>query len=179
MFLPVLRTVAQLIFDLLLRPMVVEHPVDEAGTGRIRLAAKHALVRGSHDRLRLVARHRPVRGSVAALTFPVVGAAPAARTPLLVTPALITLPVLVPAMVVMNIAPLAFPMTRVVLAALVVGRHPIRLRIGRVRPVAVVPTIPTVFRVPVAIDPDIVGTGLWWHAVRARRRRRGPDVNVE
>jgi len=108
-----------------------------------------------------------------------VGAAPAARIPLLVAPALIPLPVLVPAMVVMNIAPLTFPMTRVVLAALIVRRHPIRIRIGRVRPVAVVPTILTVLRVPVPLDPHIVGTGLWRNAIRARGRRRGAHVNVE
>jgi hypothetical protein len=57
MLLSVFRAVAQLVFDLLLRPMVGEYLVHKPGTGRIRLATEHILVRGSDDRLRLVPGH--------------------------------------------------------------------------------------------------------------------------
>src|SRR5579862_2765681 len=97
MLLLVLRAIAQLIFDLLLRPTVVDHTIDIAGAGRIRLAAEHVLVCGSHDRLCLVARHRSIGPTTVA--FPFVGAARATRTSLLAAPALISLAGLVPAMV--------------------------------------------------------------------------------
>jgi hypothetical protein len=61
MLLPILRAVAQFIFDLLLRPMIAKHGVHVASTGRIWLAAKHTLVRRSHDRLRLLPRHLAIR----------------------------------------------------------------------------------------------------------------------
>jgi hypothetical protein len=61
MLLPIFRAVAQLIFELLLRPVVVEHAVHPATTRRIRLAAEHVLVRGSHDGLRLVSCHLSIR----------------------------------------------------------------------------------------------------------------------
>src|SRR5262245_23253090 len=57
MLLPVFRTVAQLVFDLRLRPMIVEHGVHETSTGRIRIAAQHVVVRGPHDGLCLLPCH--------------------------------------------------------------------------------------------------------------------------
>jgi hypothetical protein len=60
MLLLVFRAVAQLIFELLLRPMIVEHVVHPTSTGWIRIATEHILVRGSHDRLRLLSRHRSI-----------------------------------------------------------------------------------------------------------------------
>ena len=61
MLLQVFRAVAQLTFELLLRPMVDEHAVHPASTGGVRIPAEHILVRGSHDRLRLLPRHRSTR----------------------------------------------------------------------------------------------------------------------
>src|SRR3954470_18730518 len=88
---PVFRAVAQLIFDLRLRPMVIEHAVHIADTARIRLAAEHILVCGSHDRLRLLPRHRSIglTRSVA-LASPLRGAARAARISFPVAPTLIS-----------------------------------------------------------------------------------------
>ena len=57
MLLLIFRAVAQLIFELLLRPMVVEHMVHPASTGGVGIAAEDILIRGSHDRLRLLPRH--------------------------------------------------------------------------------------------------------------------------
>src|SRR4029077_12366449 len=171
--------------------MVVEHAVHPASTARIRLALEHTLVRGSHDRLRLFPRHRASgpRGSGGALTSPLVRAALASplveaprvlRTSVLIAPVLIALPGLVPAVIVMDIASGAFPVAGVVLVALVVRRHPIRIGIRGVRPVAVVPPILTVRRgVPIAFDPLVVGSGLRRDAVRARRRRRLAHTDVE
>src|ERR1700723_1458479 len=56
--LPIFRTVAKLIFQLLLRQPVGDHAIYPAGAGRIRLAAEHLQVSGSHHRLHLVT---PVR----------------------------------------------------------------------------------------------------------------------
>jgi hypothetical protein len=117
--------------------------------------------------------------SVAALASPLRGATRAARTSFPVAPALISLPGLVPPMVVMNVASAAFPMPSVVLVALIVWRHPIRIRIRGVGPVAVVPSLLTALREPIAIDPDVIGPGLGRDSVWARRRRRRADVEVE
>ena len=90
-FLPVFRAVAQLAFELLLRPMVVHHAIDPACAGRIRLASEHVQVRRSHDRPSLVTRHRPLvsRRAVATVArvvpaLPVIVAARAARTSFIV-----------------------------------------------------------------------------------------------
>src|SRR5258705_7337840 len=60
MLLPVFRAVPQLVFELLLRPPIVQHAIDPARARRIRLAPEHIQVRGSHDRLGLITRHRRV-----------------------------------------------------------------------------------------------------------------------
>src|SRR6476469_491589 len=134
MLLPVLGAVAQLIFDLLLRPMIVERVIQEASAAGIRLAAEHILIRGTDDRLRLVPRHGSIAsafvGPVCASLFaaraiisPVVGAI---RAAFVAAPMVISLPDLVPAVVVMDLALTAFPVPWVVLAALIVRCHPIR-----------------------------------------------------
>jgi hypothetical protein len=117
--------------------------------------------------------------SVAALASPLRGATRPARTSFRVAPALVSLPGLIPAMVVMDVASTAFPVPGVVLLALIVWRHPIRIRIGRVGPVTVVPSILTALRVPIAIDPHVIGPRLGRDSVCARRRRRRADVEVE
>src|SRR5580765_8404040 len=169
--------------------MVVEHTVHPASTAWIRLAQEHILVCGAHDRLRLFSRHRSSGRSGGALTSPLVRAALASplvvaprvlRTSVLVAPVLFALPGLVPAVIVMDVASGAFPVTGVVLVALVVRRHPIRIGIRGVRPVAVVPPILTVrARVPIPLDPLVIGPGLRRDAVRARRRWRLAHAEVE
>ena len=78
------------------------------------------------------------------LASPLVGAPRVLWTSALGAPVLISFSGSVPAMVVMDVASAAFPMTGVVLAALIVRRHPIRTGIRGARPVAVVPLISTV-----------------------------------
>ena len=77
----------------------------------------------------------------------------------------------VPAMVMGQVAALAFPATLEILSADVIRRDPVRAFIRRPRPVAVVPPIVSSLRIPVALDPEIVWARLGRHAVDARRRR--------
>src|SRR5579864_9103543 len=85
----------------------------------------------------------------------------------------------IPAVVMKHLAAAALPPAGDILSALVVRRNPVRPFIRWAGPVAVVPDIARSSRIPVAFDPDVVGSGLRRHAVLARRRRRLPDVNVE
>ena len=57
------------------------------------------------------------------------------------------------------------------MSILVVRLHPVGALIRRTRPVALVPDVASVHRIPVALDPFIVGTRLWRDVIRARRRR--------
>ena len=176
-FLPIFCAVAQFIFDLLLRPMIVQHGVHVASTGRIWLAAEHTLVRRSHDRLRLFSRHRAVGGRWpgAALALSPIRAA----LPIVAIPPLVSLSGVVPAMVVMDVAARAFPVTGEVLAAVIVRGHPVGAFVRRPRPISVVPDVVAVFRVLVAFDPHVIRSGLRRDAVRAGRRRGRPNVEVE
>ena len=180
--LPVFRAVAQLIFELLLRPMVVEHAVHPASTGRIRLAPSTlwyadrtiacacSRVIGPLDPYDPEPRWRP-------LSFeplrPARRAPRVLRTSVLIAPALISLPGLVPAMVVMDIALGRLPNDRCSTGRPDSTAPPNTHQDRGVRPVAVVPPILTVQRgVPIAFDPLVIGSGLRRDAVRARRRRR-------
>jgi hypothetical protein len=73
---------------------------------------------------------------------------------------------------------IAFPMTLIVLSPVVVRRDPIRARIGRTRPIPVVPNVVAVFRVLITLNPNVIGSGLGRYAVRARRWRR-TNANAE
>src|SRR5258708_6208442 len=77
----------------------------------------------------------------------------------------------VPAMVMGEVAAAAFPAALEKLAADVVGRDPVRALIRRPRPVAVVPPVVPSLRIPVTLDPEVVGARFGRHAVRARRWR--------
>ena len=82
----------------------------------------------------------------------------------------------VPAMVMGQVAALAFPATLEILSADVIRRDPVRAFIRRPRPVAVVPPIVSSLRILVTLDPEIVRAGLARYVIRARRRRWA-DVN--
>src|SRR5689334_10069949 len=75
----------------------------------------------------------------------------------------------VPAMVMGDGAATAFPPAGEILSVDVVRLDPVRPLIRGSRPVAVVPRVARSLRIPVALDPRIVGAGLPRHAVRARR----------
>jgi hypothetical protein len=84
----------------------------------------------------------------------------------------------VPPMVMGKAAAGALPLTDVILSADVVRRNPVRARVRRPCPVAVVPRVVRSLRILVALDPHIVRAGLRRHAVSAWGRRR-TDVNVK
>ncbi|SRR5580765_3414566 len=107
---------------------------------------------------------------------PVLASAPAVVPS--IVPAVVPSVVPVPSMVMGDVAAPAFPPPGEVPAVDVVRRDPVRALIWRPRPVAVVPHIARSHGVVVALDPDVVGTGLGWNAVRARRRRLA-DADAE
>src|SRR5579864_8824543 len=162
--LPIFRSVAKLIFELLLRQPVGEHAIHPGGAGRIRLAAEHLQVSGSHDRLRLVTRvHRLVVSirSIAGIIATVV-----------------TLVASVPLMVVGDIPAIAFPPAGEVLSVVVVGRDPIGARVRWPRPVAIMPLVVPSLGILIALDPLVVRAGLKWNTVRPRSGRLA-DMNAE
>jgi len=79
----------------------------------------------------------------------------------------------VPAMVVLESTPVAFPITRVVLAAVIPRTNPARAGIRRPRPIALVPPVTTAHWIPVAIHPHESRTRSnrpYSHYARGRRR---------
>src|SRR6202163_823751 len=87
----------------------------------------------------------------------------------------------VPAVVMVDEPATAFPASGEILSTDVVRRDPVRALVRRPRPVAVVPNVARSLRIPVALDPLVVGAGLARHAVRARRWRfanANPEGNL-
>src|SRR5437899_890819 len=71
----------------------------------------------------------------------------------------IALGLAIPAMIVHVAVAARFPVALEVLTGIVAGHHPDGVRIGRPSPVALVPCVPAPIRIPVTIDPGVVGTG--------------------
>ena len=71
-------------------------------------------------------------------------------------PAAVPIVVTVPVVVMVEPAPIAFPISREKLPAVVTRPDPTGARIRRQRPVSRMPSITSVRDVPVAVDPDIV-----------------------
>ena len=87
--------------------------------------------------------------------------------------AIIALFMFVPIVVVFNPAAVSLPVTLKVLAALVTRRRPPSAAIWRPSPVPVMPLIVVSVRIPIALDPNKVGTGLdWTNAFETRGRWR-------
>lgn len=83
----------------------------------------------------------------------------------------------IPAMIVVEPAVITIPVTVEEALSIVTRTHPARAGIGRPGPVAVMPSVVWPGRIPVTIDPDVVGPGTRGQdANDARRRRRSnPD----
>jgi len=79
--------------------------------------------------------------------------------------------VVIPVMVVGEVAVPAFPPTGEILSTVVIGRDPVGALKRCPCPVAVVPSVVRSLRIPVALDPLIARAGLAWHVVGARRWR--------
>ena len=65
----------------------------------------------------------------------------------------------VPGMFVAHPAMLAFPVTLVPLATLMVGYDPVRAGVRRPRPIAFMPAVMSVYGIPVAFHPHIIRPG--------------------
>lgn len=87
--------------------------------------------------------------------------------------------VVVPVMVVFNPASLAHPISAEIAPAFVVVRSPMRSRVGRQSPVAGVPAVVASNRIPVAINPEIVGPGANWPRGEHPWRRWRPDLDAD
>jgi hypothetical protein len=70
-----------------------------------------------------------------------------------------TVAVAIPVMVVLHAAALAVPVSDEVAPPVVAGSNPSRGRVGHARPITVMPFVVIPDRVPVAIDPNAIGTG--------------------
>jgi uncharacterized protein DUF6152 len=93
--------------------------------------------------------------------------------------ALVPLAASIPAMVMKHVAATTFPPTRKIPPAGVIGRNPVRVLVGRPRPVAVVPHVPWPLRIPVALDPRVARPGRRRHPVHTWRGRWLANTNVE
>jgi hypothetical protein len=93
-----------------------------------------------------------------------------------------TVMVSVPAMIVIESPAVAVPISGVPAIAIVPRFNPARTDVGRTGPIAVVPAIPAVDDVPVAVDPDVLRPGTRrkdsYDAWRGRRSDSNPDRNL-
>ena len=97
----------------------------------------------------------------------------------IVPAAAITVVIPVPAMVVVEAASVTIPIAGEETVSIMMRHYPARARIGRKRPVAVMPSIAPVNRIPVAFDPNVIGSRPpRQHTNNARWRRwANPDTN--
>ena len=68
--------------------------------------------------------------------------------------AIVTIPVTIPMMIVLAATAIAFPIAFVEALAIMTGHHPHSTRIGRARPVSVMPPVMVAYRIPVAVHPN-------------------------
>ena len=90
---------------------------------------------------------------------------------------IIAIPVAIPPVIVGKPAVLAFPITLEPTAAIMMGRHPYRSRVRGSTPIAFMPDVTAIYRIPVAVHPNKIGS----RSPRTNRqdvwRRRWTDVD--
>src|SRR5579871_1213958 len=94
----------------------------------------------------------------------------------------VALPVMIPVVVVLEASARTAPVATVVAALLIVWGDPDRANIRRPRPVASMPVVMTIHRIPVAVDPHvpvIFRIGVWRANGNHSRRRRCADLNSD
>jgi hypothetical protein len=67
--------------------------------------------------------------------------------------------VMVPAMVMLEAAVWTIPITHEVVPTFPAGTYPMRSSIRRARPIAIVPEVAPPCRIPITVDPKIIGAG--------------------
>ena len=92
---------------------------------------------------------------------------------------IIPLSMIVPVVVVLDPAVFSFPVTSIVMPALIPRSHPVRTVVRRTGPVPFVPIPVVAYGIPVPFDPDIIATGLDWANAFDSRCRRRTDLNAD
>ena len=87
--------------------------------------------------------------------------------------------VMIPAVIVFDVAAIPIPVTLEEFISLVTRTHPARPFIGRPRPITGVPYVTATHRIPIPVDPNELGSGsLRDHANHTRwRRLPNPDAD--
>src|SRR5262245_28542045 len=85
----------------------------------------------------------------------------------------------IPVVVMVEASAWTIPITAVEAAAIMARSNPMRPDVGRTAPVAFVPAVVTGNRIPIAADPDEVGSGLRGHYDDCTRRGRRADLNAD
>src|SRR5215471_11087483 len=99
-----------------------------------------------------------------------------------VPPTVVALKVMIPVMVVLEASVRTAPVATVVAALFIVWGDPDRANIRRTRPVASMPVIMTVHRIPVAVDPHVLvifRIGAWRANGHHSGRRRCANLNSD
>ena len=92
----------------------------------------------------------------------------------------VTVVIAVPSMIVNDHAAITCPIPLEIHVSIVPGGNPARTGIRRPRPVPVMPHVMTFDRIPVALDPDVLGLRRRrWRHVHHLRRRRWTDLNSD
>lgn len=94
-------------------------------------------------------------------------------------PAVISFTFAIPAVVVFDAAVVAFPIACEEALSVVMRADPSSALVGRPSPIASMPSIVPVYRIPVAFYPEEVWAWAVWADSNDTRRRRGPDADSD
>src|SRR5262249_28373209 len=98
--------------------------------------------------------------------------------PAIVIAVAVAVAVVIPVMVVSEAAMRAIPLAAVEAATFMARRNPVRASIGRSGPIAPMPNVVSVNRIPIVVNPDVVGARADRNRVMSRRWWR-PDLNSD
>src|ERR1700731_3482708 len=87
--------------------------------------------------------------------------------------------IMVPAVIVFDVAAIAVPIAGKELSSIMVRTHPARSFIGRPSPIARMPYVTTAHRIPVTIHPSEFGSGSFRDYANHTRWRRRPDSDAQ
>jgi hypothetical protein len=76
--------------------------------------------------------------------------------PIMIAISIIPVPIMVPVVIVLDSAPVAFPITLIILATLITRSGPASSLVWSERPVALMPFPVVSYRIPIAINPHII-----------------------
>jgi len=94
-------------------------------------------------------------------------------------PAVISFTFAIPVVVVFDAAVVPFPIAFEEPLSVVMRAYPSSALVGRPSPIASMPRIAPVYRIPIAFYPDEVGAWAFWTDSHDARRRRGTDSDSD